>query len=164
MRSSKMSIAIASTLAMLLLILTSAQAASQTAQERAAQRVEEPERHFHEASKYFAQTDNQNAAHEIRSGAALLKREASRHNAPNKVGLQAAALELDTLAAKVAKARSLRRISSTRSLPGPTSRWPAIAISWPKRRSPRATTSRPVAGSKLPPITSRTRQSGRSKN
>jgi len=102
-RSFKMSIAIASTLAMLLLTLTSARAASQTAQERAAKRVEEPERHFHEASKYFAKNDNQNAAGEIRSGAALLKREAGRHNAPNKAGLQAAALELDTLAAKVEK-------------------------------------------------------------
>lgn len=43
------------------------------------------------------------AAREIRSGAALLKREADRQDAPNKSGLQAAALELDTLAAKVAK-------------------------------------------------------------
>jgi hypothetical protein len=102
-RSSKMSIAIASSLAMLLLTLTSARAATPTAQEHAGKRVEESEQHFHEASKYFAKNDNQNTAREIRSGAALLKREADRHNAPNKAGLQAAAVELDTLAAQVEK-------------------------------------------------------------
>jgi hypothetical protein len=102
-RSFNMSIAIASTLAMLFLTLTSVQAASQTAKERASKRGEQPERHFHEASRYFAQNDNQSAAREIRSGAELLKREADRHDAPNKAGLQAAELELDTLAAKVEK-------------------------------------------------------------
>ena len=156
MRSFKMSIAIASTLAMLLLTLTSAQAASPTAQERAAKRVEEPERHFHEASKYFAQNDNQNAAREIRSGAAYLKREADRRKPRTGPGFRPLRWNSTHWQRRLRRARSPPPMNSTRPLPAPTSRWRAIAISWQKRRSHRATTSRLVAGSKLPPITSRT--------
>ena len=65
--------------------------------------IDEPEHHFHMASRYFARGDRTHAAAEIRAGAALLKLEAGRHDATNKTGLEDAAKHLDDLAAGVAK-------------------------------------------------------------
>ncbi len=65
--------------------------------------IDQPERHFHMASNYFARGDRTHAAAEIRVGAALLKLEAGRHDAANKTGLEAAATHLDDLAAGVVK-------------------------------------------------------------
>jgi hypothetical protein len=64
--------------------------------------IDEPEHHFHMASRYFAHGDRTHAAAEIRSGAALVKLEAGRHDATNKTGLEDAAKHLDALAAGVA--------------------------------------------------------------
>jgi hypothetical protein len=64
--------------------------------------IDQPEHHFHMASKYFARGDRTHAAAEIRAGAALVKLEAGRHNATNKAGLEAAAKHLDDVAAGVA--------------------------------------------------------------
>jgi hypothetical protein len=65
--------------------------------------MDQPEHHFHMASKYFAQGDRTQAAAQIRIGAALLKLEAGRHDATNKIGLEDAAKQLDDLAARIAK-------------------------------------------------------------
>ncbi len=65
--------------------------------------IDQPEHHFHMASRYFARGDRTHAAAEIRVGAALLKLEAGRHDATNKTGLEDAAKHLDDLAAGVAK-------------------------------------------------------------
>lgn len=65
--------------------------------------IDQPERHFHMASRYFARGDRTHAAAEIRVGAALLKLEAGRHDATNKAGLDAAAKHLDDVAAGVDK-------------------------------------------------------------
>jgi len=64
--------------------------------------IDEPEHHFHMASRYFAHGDRAHAAAEIRAGAALVKLEAGRHDATNKTGLEDAAKHLDDLAAGVA--------------------------------------------------------------
>ncbi len=64
--------------------------------------IDQPEHHFHMASRYFAHGDRTDAAAEIRAGAALVKLEAGRHNATNKAGLEDAAKHLDDLAAGVA--------------------------------------------------------------
>ena len=64
--------------------------------------IDEPEHHFHMASRYFAHGDRTHAAVEIRAGAALVKLEAGRHDATNKAGLEDAAKHLDDLAAGVA--------------------------------------------------------------
>jgi hypothetical protein len=65
--------------------------------------IDQPEHHFHMATRYFARGDRSQAAAEIRAGAALLKLEAGRHGAANKTGLEDAAKHLDDLAAEVAK-------------------------------------------------------------
>jgi len=65
--------------------------------------IDQPERHFHMASKYFARGDRSHAAAEIRVGAALLKLEAGRHDATNKIGLEDAAKHFDDLASEVAR-------------------------------------------------------------
>jgi hypothetical protein len=64
--------------------------------------IDQPEHHFHMASRYFAHGDRTHAAAEIRAGAALLKIEAGRHDATNKTGLEDAARHLDEVAAGVA--------------------------------------------------------------
>ena len=64
--------------------------------------IDQPEHHFHMASRYFAHGDRTHAAAEIRAGAALIKLEAGRHDATNKTGLEDAAKHLDELAAGVA--------------------------------------------------------------
>lgn len=63
--------------------------------------IGEPERHFHQAMSLFASGDNRGAAAEIRSGAALLSLEAGREETHNRGGLQSAAADLNTLAAKI---------------------------------------------------------------
>ena len=65
--------------------------------------IDQPEHHFHMASRYFARGDRTDAAAEIRAGAALIRLEAGRHSAANKTGLEDAAKHLDELAAEVAK-------------------------------------------------------------
>jgi hypothetical protein len=65
--------------------------------------IDQPERHFQMASRDFARGDRTRAAAEIRVGAALLKLEAGRHDATNKIGLEDAATHLDDLAAGVAE-------------------------------------------------------------
>jgi hypothetical protein len=64
--------------------------------------IDQPEHHFHMATRYFAHGDRTHAAAEIRAGAALVKLEAGRHDATNKMGLEDAAKHLDDLAAGVA--------------------------------------------------------------
>jgi len=65
--------------------------------------IDEPEHHFHLASRYFAQGDDSRSAAEIRAGAAFLKLEAGRRDATNKAELELDAEHLDDLAAGVAK-------------------------------------------------------------
>ena len=64
--------------------------------------IDQPEHHFHMASRYFAHGDRTHAAAAIRAGAALVKLEARRHDATNKTGLEDAAKHLDELAAGLA--------------------------------------------------------------
>ncbi len=63
--------------------------------------IGEPEHHFRHALKYFQKGKNEQAAQQIRIGAALLRLEAGRHEAANKEGLQSAADDLDKLADEV---------------------------------------------------------------
>jgi hypothetical protein len=65
--------------------------------------IDEPEHHFHLASKDFARGDHAQAADEIRIGASLIRIEAARNAAANKTGLEEAAKNLDDLADEVAK-------------------------------------------------------------
>jgi len=63
--------------------------------------IDQPEHHFRMASRYFAKGDRNQAAAQIRVGAAMVKLEAGRNNATNKTGLDAAAKGLDDVAAGV---------------------------------------------------------------
>jgi len=64
--------------------------------------IDQPEHHFHMASRYFAHGERIHAAAEIRDGAALVKLEAGHHDATNRTGLEDAAKHLIELAAGVA--------------------------------------------------------------
>jgi len=63
--------------------------------------IDQPEQHFKMASRYFAKGDRNQAAAQIRVGAAMVKLEAGRHDATNKTGLDDAAKHLDDVAAGV---------------------------------------------------------------
>jgi len=65
--------------------------------------IDEPEYHFHSASRYFSQGNYSRSAGEVRIVAALFKIEAGRHDATNKAELDAQAQHLDGLAAEIGK-------------------------------------------------------------
>ncbi|MBF6569695.1 MAG: hypothetical protein IVW54_12565 [Candidatus Binataceae bacterium] len=65
--------------------------------------IGETQQHFHQAASMFSKGDNQGAASEIRSAAALLSLEAGRQGAANRSGLESSVTELDDLADKVSR-------------------------------------------------------------
>lgn len=65
--------------------------------------IGEQDQHFHQAIDLYVKGDAEGAASEIRSGAALLRMEAGRAGGDDAAKLQAAATDLDALAANVVK-------------------------------------------------------------
>lgn len=63
--------------------------------------IGEPNRHFHRAADFYASGDTEDAASEIRAGAALVRMEAGRGSVQDSAKLQAAATDLDSLAGNV---------------------------------------------------------------
>jgi hypothetical protein len=76
--------------------------------------IDEPEYHFHLASRYFSERNDSGSPGEIRIAAALLEIEAARHDATNKAELDAQAQGLNELSAKIAKGfvKSLKELNN----------------------------------------------------